>query len=211
MLVDRTGEAHVMRMRPLLLATVLLVAALSCSDDAAGTEFTLRGQVVAAQAGMEPSGEFRLDEQDADRGDPGEPDGAGLLQVRVTGGGEFSETTLEECNLDSNAVRVFWTESTDFDPASTVESDGFPANLNGRQVDIDGRVFTPSDEDRAAGCTLIAEQIQVEGAAQTAAPAPAPGTQEPAASPVDSPSPTVTPPFETEDDEIETEEPDETS
>lgn len=198
-----------MRLRVVFLTAAVALSAFSCRDDAAGTEFTLRGMIVAAQSGMQPSGEFVLDEADADRDDPGEPDRAGLIQVRVTGGGDFAESTLEECNLDSSAVRVFWTEATDFDPASTIEGDGFPANLNGRQVDIDGRAFTPGDEDRAAGCTLLAERIQIEGAAATSRPPPATAapTEAPSPSPVEeSPSPTVTPPFQDDD---ETEEPDE--
>jgi hypothetical protein len=193
----------------LLLVAVLALGSFGCSDDSKGTEFTLRGHVVAAQAGMQPPARITVESDDAERDDPGEPDRSGVMQVRVTSGGEFNEGTLEECDLDPNAVAVFWTEATDFDPPSAVEGDAFPSILQNRQIDIDGRAFTPTDEDRAAGCSLVADEVQVEGAAvATSPPAPAPATTEaPAPSPVESPSPTVTPPFQDDD---ETEEPAET-
>jgi hypothetical protein len=194
----------------LLVVAVLALASVGCSDDSKGTEFTLRGHVVGAQAGMQPPAQVTVESEDADRDDPGEPDRSGLMQVRVTSGGEFNEGTLEECNLDPNSVAVFWTEATDFDPPSAVEGDAFPTILQNRQVDIDGRAFAPTDENRDAGCALVADEVQVEGAAPaTSAPAPAApaATPTPAPSPVESPSPTVTPPFQDDD---ETEEPAET-
>ncbi len=196
-----------MRLR-LLVVGVLTLGSFACSDDAKGTEFTLRGHVVAAQDGMQSSGQINVDPDDADRADPGEPDRSGIMQVRVTSGGEFSEGTLEECDLDPNSVAVFWTEATDFDPASTVVGNAFPSNLQGRQVDIDGHAFTPTEEGRAAGCSLVVDKVQLEGAAATATPAPTPtGTEQPE-SPTPTPEPTLTPPLGTDD--VETDEPDET-
>lgn len=189
----------------LLVVAVFAVSLVGCSDDSRGTEFTLRGHVVGAQAGMQPPAQVTVESEDADRDDPGEPDRTGLMQVRVTSGGEFNEGTLEECNLDPNSVAVFWTEATDFDPPSAVEGDKFPSILQNRQVDIDGRAFTPADESRDTGCALVADEVQVEGAAAATSPPPAPAapaaTPTPAPSPVESPSPTVTPPFQ--DDETE--------
>jgi len=180
---------------PLVVAVGIALMSSGCTDSAKGSEFTLRGQVTSAQAGAQaPSGvEITVEDADGDRQDPGEPDGSGAIQVRVTAGGEFSTGTLEACDLDPNAVTVYWTEATDFDPATTVEGTGFPGNLNGARVDIDGRAFDAADGRETGGCTLVADDVQIEGNAATAAPLPGP-----TATPTPAPSPTATPtPVET--------------
>lgn len=161
-----------------------------------GSEFTLRGQVTSAQAGAQaPSDvEITVEDADGDRKDPGEPEEGGAIQVRVTAGGEFSAGALEACDLDPSAVTVYWTEATDFNPATTVEGTGFPGNLNGARVDIDGRAFGIDDGNDTRGCTLVADEVQIEGTtAATATPLPGP-----TATPAPPPSPTATPtPVET--------------
>lgn len=162
-----------MRIITLLVVAAFAATSAGCMQDTEGTEFTLTGQVTDVRTDVEPDVEIEVDAQDADEDTDGEPDSSGAIQVRA----EDVDEDLAECDLDEDAVPVFFTENTDFDPPETVEDQDFPENLEGAEVEVEGRVYGLGEDDGGeedAGCALVADEIELseDGGAPTASPAP---------------------------------------
>lgn len=154
-----------MRRIALILVAALAFTAGACTEEE-GTEFRLSGQVTDVRADAEPGVEIEADTDDEE----GEPDGSGAIQVRT----DDVEGDLGECDLDEDAVPVFFTANTDFDPPETVDDGDFPENLAGAGVEVEGRVFglEANGGEQDGGCALVADEIELEeGAAATASPA----------------------------------------
>jgi hypothetical protein len=167
-------------------------------EQGVGADFVVRGQVVGVSEAAEPPENFEIsfEADDEDQREDGEPDEGGSMQVRMT----QRTADLGDCRVDGDTVTIFWTNQTDFDPASTVGDDRFPDNLQGATVDVDGRAFSSDGEDDE--CAFVADAVQIEaGAGATLSPGGIPGggvTPEPTSAPATTaPSPATTAPAAT--------------
>ena len=148
------------RLLVLFAALMLLGAACTQDDDTqdepTGEAFSLVGEVTAIHEDMEPEG-VPEDEDVID--DDGAPDEGGALMVRPDE--NRAPTGLDDCMLDDEEHMVFYTTSTDFDPAETVDATDFPDNLEGETITADGLVYLTDAGDVASGCTIVADRIEV--------------------------------------------------
>jgi hypothetical protein len=195
----------VQRFLVLITGVFLLFAACDQADDLAEvTSVGLRGEVIRAAA---------LDGTDESDDSEVAPGVMQLREVEQTGDGDAD--ALDECADagDDESFTVFWTEETEFDPASVAQDAAFPQSLAGKTVSVDaakpGVDFAEEDEDadqadeeteapeedEEGECVLIAERVSVRDVEETATPTPATGgaVRTPTQTPSPSPSPTFTP------------------
>ena len=95
------------------------------------------------------------------------------------------------CSFNDNDVAVVaFVRNTSFKPEDVTDSKNFPNNLQGARLRVSGTVAGPRGDD----CLLVANSVEVTGAAPSPSPSPRTGSRTPTPSPTGraSPSPSKT-------------------
>jgi len=145
---------------------LLLLFGAACAQDA-GTDVSFTGTVTDARADVDIPD---------DLGDVDTDASVGMVVVQ-------SDDNVENCDDDQGTYTVYFTTDTEFDPLDTTDDDGFPEQLEGREVEIDGTGYADDDDD----CTVVAESVRVTA---VEGDAPPDATATPGASPAGDATPT---------------------
>jgi hypothetical protein len=167
-------------MKQLVAALLLTISAIACQETEDRTledgPFSVSGRVLRTESGVEPqSVEAPARSTDGE----GMPEEAGSVDLEVRNRNAISQD-LRPCEV-SGTFTIFYTPSTLFDPASIVEDDDFPTNLEGRSIDVEGVIDRDEEADAATqACQLVAQTVTVEEASEespgsTATAEPSPG------------------------------------
>lgn len=126
--------------------------------------FELTGEVTDADRGRTPDVDIPAVSEDAPSEAARQPEDPGLLQVEAS---STDETLASDCGTDEgDAVEVFWTNDTHFDPPDVLEDATFAENMQGRTITASGRYGTVDvdvgdEEPDDNPCILVAAVIEV--------------------------------------------------
>jgi hypothetical protein len=165
------GTFAQMRTRILILIAVVAAVGAGCdrTEDAADAtptvaegEFALTGSTIDSLESAQPDGgfpaEMRIDDEDE----------VGVIAVRSEG----DAVGLDDCDTVQNAYVVYYTPDTEFDPESVASDAGFPENLQGQNVSVQGEVHETDDAATTASpaaspdnipddCVIVADRVEV--------------------------------------------------